>query len=118
MEDESSRIRTPWIWKAALVCFIIAGATGSLMRFGMLYGYPAGLQFVNVRHAHSHLMYFGWVTPALMALIAANLPRVTGRQVSPRIRWVARLRRIPSVWVPGCRVWRTTPTPLGDGGNA
>jgi len=88
MEEQSSRIRTPWTWKAALVCFIIAGATGSLMRFGMLYGYPAGLQFVNVRHAHSHLMYFGWVTPALMALIAANLPRVTGRQVSPRIRWV------------------------------
>ena len=58
------------------------------MRFGILYGYPAGLQFVNVRHAHSHLMYFGWVTPALMGLFAASLPRVTGRQISPRIRWV------------------------------
>lgn len=88
MDDESLRMRIRWIWKAALVCFIIAGATGSLMRFGMLYGYPAGLQFVNVRHAHSHLMYFGWVTPALMGLIAASLTRVTGRQISPRIRWV------------------------------
>lgn len=88
MDTLTSRVRTPWIWKAALVCFVIAGGTGSLMRFGMLYGYPAGLQFVNVRHAHSHLMYFGWVTPALMGLIAVWLPRVTDRPVSPRFRWV------------------------------
>ncbi len=58
------------------------------MRFGMIYGYPAGLQFANVRHAHSHLMYFGWVTPALMGLIAVWLPRITGRPVSSRFRWV------------------------------
>jgi hypothetical protein len=58
------------------------------MRFGMIYGYPAGLQFVNVRHAHSHLMYFGWVTPALMGLIAAWLPRITGRPLSRRFWWV------------------------------
>jgi hypothetical protein len=82
------RIRSGRVWKAALACFIIAGGTGSLMRFGMLYGYPAGLQFVNVRHAHSHLMYFGWVTPALMGLIAAWLPRITGRRPSKRFRWV------------------------------
>jgi hypothetical protein len=58
------------------------------MRFGMIHGYPAGLQFVNVRHAHSHLMYFGWVTPALMGLIAAWLPQISGRPLSPRFRWV------------------------------
>ncbi len=62
------------IWLAALACFILAAATGSLLRFGMRAGYPAGLQMVNIRHAHSHLMYFGWVTPALMALIIAWLP--------------------------------------------
>ncbi|MGB3713121.1 MAG: hypothetical protein WA996_01710 [Candidatus Promineifilaceae bacterium] len=88
MTTQDSSPRTSWIWKAALVCFIIAGGTGSLMRFGMIYGYPAGLQFVNVRHAHSHLMYFGWVTPALMGLIAAWLPRISGRRPSKRFRWV------------------------------
>jgi hypothetical protein len=46
----------------------------------MLDGFPAGLQLLNVRHAHSHLMYFGWVTPALMALIASRLPVTAGRQ--------------------------------------
>ena len=69
-----------WSWPAALGCFVLAGATGSLLRFGVLYGYPAGLQMTNVRHAHSHLMYFGWVTPALMALMATYLPKLTGRQ--------------------------------------
>jgi hypothetical protein len=88
MTFHATGTKTPWIWKAALACFVIAGATGSLMRFGMIYGYPAGLQFVNVRHAHSHLMYFGWVTPALMGLIAAQLPRITGRSQSKRFQWV------------------------------
>lgn len=83
--SESPRI--PGIWPAALVCFVVAGSTGSLLRFGILHGFPAGLQLVNVRHAHSHLMYFGWVTPALMALIVAWLPRLTGRRLSNRFRW-------------------------------
>ena len=75
------------IWIAALACFILAGATGALLRAGMLTGYPAGLQMGNIRHAHSHLMYFGWVTPALMALIAARLPEMTGRAQSRAIKW-------------------------------
>jgi hypothetical protein len=57
------------------------------MRFGNIYGFPWGLQFANVRHAHSHLMYFGWVTPALMALIAAHIPVVSSRPMSKRFRW-------------------------------
>lgn len=73
-------------WAAALVCFLLAGSTGALNRFWLVYGFPAGLQFVNVRHAHSHLMYFGWVTPALMALIATWLPTLTGRALSPWVR--------------------------------
>ena len=63
-------------WWAALACFVIAGTTGALYRFGLVLGLPWGLDLSNVRHAHSHLMYFSWVTPALMALIAARLPAV------------------------------------------
>lgn len=65
-----------WAWIGALLCFVLAGSTGSLLRFGMLQGFPAGLHLSNVRHAHSHLMYFGWATPALMALIASRLPQM------------------------------------------
>jgi hypothetical protein len=64
-----------WGWVAALLLFVLAGLTGSLYRFGVLYGLPADLQLASVRHAHSHLMYYGWVTPALMTLIAVHLLR-------------------------------------------
>ena len=63
---------------AALACFTLAALTGSLLRFGVLHGLPSGLQYVNVRHAHTHLMYFGWVTPALFALIGALVTRRSG----------------------------------------
>jgi hypothetical protein len=72
---------------AALAVFVLAGATGAFLRFGVLYG-MGGLSYANVRHAHSHLMYFGWVTPAIMALMASRLPQLTGRPLS---LWFARL---------------------------
>ena len=62
-----------WFWLGGVACFVLAGGTDVLYRFGMLTGLPGGLQFDNVRHAHSHLMYFGWVMPALMALISSHL---------------------------------------------
>lgn len=75
-----------WVWRIVLGVFALAGSTGALMRFGLMYGFPWGLQFSNVRHAHSHLMYFGWVMPGLMALIAMRMPLVTQRPLSPRFR--------------------------------
>ena len=75
-----------WVWLSALGLFILAGSTGALMRFGIIMGFPYGLQYTNVRHAHSHLMYFGWVTPALMGLILVWLPRVMERPLSPEHR--------------------------------
>lgn len=64
----------------AVAALMIAAWTGVLMRFGMVNGFPSWAQnFGAIRHAHSHLMYFGWVTLALMALIWAELPRYTQR---------------------------------------
>jgi hypothetical protein len=41
---------------------------------------------VNIRHAHSHLMYFGWVTPVLMGLIAVlRIPAERRRGVVPAL---------------------------------
>lgn len=70
MQHES---RPPWIVWGALAAFVLAASTGALIRFGFRYGFPAGLNYLNIRHAHSHLMYFGWVTPSLMALIATRI---------------------------------------------
>ena len=62
----------------AVTALVVTAWTGVLMRFGMVYGFPTWAQnFGAIRHAHSHLMYFGWVTLALMAMIWADLPRHT-----------------------------------------
>lgn len=79
---DSSSAAWRWTWLGALSLFILAASTGALLRFGLLSGFPWGLQYTNVRHAHSHLMYFGWVTPALMGLIVAWLPALTERPLS------------------------------------
>lgn len=76
------------LWRLALFAFVLAGATGAILRFGALFGLPAGLSFVNVRHAHSHLMYFGWVTPALITLMGTHIARWRGRRQNP-FRWTA-----------------------------
>lgn len=76
------------MWWSALALFIVAGSTGALFRFGVAYGWTGGLALENVRHAHSHLMYFGWGTPALMVLIWRCLPTaVTAAREQP-FRWV------------------------------
>lgn len=68
-------------WLAiALFSLGLAASTGILLRFSMVMGMPAwSSSFGAVRHAHSHLMYFGWVTLAIMALIWHYLPTLTGR---------------------------------------
>ncbi len=66
---------------AAIVCFVVAAAAGALMRFGLLHGLPYGWTHESVRFAHTHLMYFGWVAPALFALTGAHLVRRTGRRL-------------------------------------
>jgi hypothetical protein len=63
----------------ATAMLALAAATGVLLRFGLYLGMPAwGANFNAVRHAHSHLMYFGWVTLGLMALIWHYLPDYSG----------------------------------------
>ncbi|MFU8811494.1 MAG: hypothetical protein ACNA78_00930 [Balneolaceae bacterium] len=58
------------VWQLSLVSFIIAAFTGVLYRYGMFYPLPEGISFANIRHAHSHLMFFNWVSPPIMAWMA------------------------------------------------
>ena len=82
MDPDSHFAEDRWLWRGALGCLILAGLTGVLFRFGLSYGFTLGFNLGNVRHAHSHLMYLGWVTPALFALIARQLPAFTGQPFS------------------------------------
>lgn len=75
---------TRWAGFMAAAMLALAAATGVLMRFGLYLGMPSwGENFNAVRHAHSHLMYFGWVTLGLMALIWHYLPDYSG-EPAPR----------------------------------
>lgn len=67
------------IWGVSLACFVLAAGTGAYYRFALFTPLPGVLE--NIRHAHSHLMFFSWVTPPLILLIGAHL---TGRGVKPR----------------------------------
>lgn len=61
------------IWKLSLLSFVIAALTGVLYRYGFLGPLPSGLHLSNIRHAHSHLMFFNWITPPIMAWMAASV---------------------------------------------
>lgn len=57
------------MWQLSLGCFLLAAFTGVLYRFGMIGYLPDGLGLENVRHAHSHLMFFGWAVPFPLVII-------------------------------------------------
>ncbi len=54
----------------------------------MSYDASGGFRLTDIRHAHSHLMYFGWVTPVLFALIAGVVQAHLQRDLDRRIRWI------------------------------
>lgn len=60
-----------WLW--SLASFVLAGLTGLLFRFTVIFELPVNLHRDDIRHAHSHLMLFNWVTPVPMLLIGRHL---------------------------------------------
>lgn len=106
----------------AFFALAVAVCTGMLLRFGLVLGMPTWAQnYTAIRHAHSHLMYFGWVTVGLMALIWHFLPTLTGRPL-PRgvgLQMAASallaLLSFPAFWVNGYGVTQvgSAELPLG-----
>lgn len=107
----------------AFFALALAAATGMLLRFGLVLGMPAWAQnYTAIRHAHSHLMYFGWVTVALMALIWHFLPTITGRPLPRGVGLqmgasaLLALLSFPAFWVNGYGVTQigSAALPLGS----
>src|SRR6056297_3459185 len=61
------------VYRFSLISFILAAATGALFRYGLIFPLPAGLALDNIRHAHTHLMFFNWISPPVMAWMATLL---------------------------------------------
>mgnify|MGYP001025845067 CR=1 FL=1 len=68
-----------WVWGLSLASFVLAGSTGAYYRFSLVTKLPGVLEYI--RHAHSHLMFFSWITPPLILLVGAHL---AGRGLSVR----------------------------------
>lgn len=65
------------IWKLSLVSFLLAAITGFIYRVGMLYPLPNSFDLINIRHAHSHLMFFNWVSVPIMIWMSSILGEQT-----------------------------------------
>lgn len=107
----------------ALFALTVAATTGAFLRFGLGWGMPAwASNYTAIRHAHSHLMYFGWATLAMMALVWRFLPHYTGQMLRPRHHWQLRttsllaLLSFPAFWVNGYGLTQIGPArlPLGS----
>lgn len=111
--ESSSSPQARWVWQGALVFFVLAGLTGVIFRFGMAQGVSFGLNLGFVRHAHSHTMYFGWVTPALMALIASRLPELGGGRM-PKVNRAIGLAFVTALFAyPPFLLFGYTPAVIG-----
>ena len=69
------------IWQLSLFSFIVAAISGFLYRYGMLYSLPEWLHFANIRHAHSHLMFFNWICAPIMVWMAASITGCTSEKL-------------------------------------
>lgn len=107
----------------SLTALVVAATTGSLLRFGLYTGMPAwASNFTAVRHAHSHLMYFGWATVGIMALIWHFLPGLTGHPLPRGVTWqmaataAVALLSFPAFWINGYGLTRigSVQLPLGS----
>lgn len=107
----------------ALFSLILAASAGVILRFGLVNGMPDWApNYIAVRHAHSHLMFFGWATLAIMGLIWRGLTAYTRRPLPPGVKWqmtgtaALALLSFPAFWVNGYGLTQVGPLslPLGS----
>ncbi|MEL7832903.1 hypothetical protein [Fodinibius sp. Rm-B-1B1-1] len=77
MNPKNSWLTHSLLWHASIACFLIAVLTGFLYRVGMLGWVPGNLSLGNIRHAHSHLMFFGWAVPLPLYIFLYQISSIT-----------------------------------------
>lgn len=76
MKQESKPGR--YQWQIIFFCFVLAAATGVLYRLGMIIPLSGDLSLQNIRHAHSHLMFFGWAAALPLYIMVARFKSLVG----------------------------------------
>ncbi|MFH5832314.1 hypothetical protein ACG2F4_01545 [Halalkalibaculum sp. DA3122] len=71
-----------YLWQVILCCFVLAALTGVLYRLGMIMPLPADLSLQNIRHAHSHLMFFGWASALPLLLMYGEIKSIEKKENS------------------------------------
>lgn len=85
--SDDNYLNNQWLWHASVACFVLAGLTGFLYRLGMIGWVPGELSLGNIRHAHSHLMFFGWAVPLPLYIIMQKIIDKTD-DVAKGISWM------------------------------
>ncbi len=104
------------IWQWAIACFVIAGLTGFLFRLGFVIPLPANLSLQNIRHAHSHLMFFSWAS--LLPLYLIKMSIIPGYHAAKSVRlmkaslWAVLLFGLFSF--PSFLMWGYRPVAIGS----
>jgi len=85
MDDSTGQINNEagvsLLWNLSLFSFVLAGTTGFCYRLGMIGDLPVNLNMENIRHAHSHLMFFGWAVPLPLYILYQHLrSKTTGNE--------------------------------------
>lgn len=75
-----------WI-RISLINLLIVALLGVIMRYKIAYSLPF-IEQNKFLHAHSHFAFTGWLTQALMVLLAAYLAREAGLFILKKYRWI------------------------------
>lgn len=109
-------IKDSKLWQWAMFSFVVAGLTGFLYRLGFLIPLPFELNLENIRHAHSHLMFFGWAS--LLPLYFIKLDIVPGYHAAIGVRlmrfglWSVLVFGLLSF--PFFMIWGYSSVPIGE----
>jgi len=79
--DKSGRYSLQFLWQAILFCFLLAALAGVLFRLGMIMPLYPEFSLQNVRHAHSHLMFFGWAGALPLYIFLKRIRSIAGDTV-------------------------------------
>ncbi len=75
-----------WL-KISLFNLVLVALLGVVLRYKISFSLP----FINQKYlleAHSHFAFDGWVTQALMSLLANNLSRKSNKPISQKYHWL------------------------------